>query len=1278
MSLESTEKQQITKDFYSFTTTRPVAIFMIVIAVCVFGMVSYDQLALNLMPDISYPSLTVRTEYPGTAPEEVETTISRPIEQELGVVSNLVSISSISKAGFSDIILEFTWDTDMSAAVQDVREKLDQVFLPPETKKPLILRYDPTLDPILRLGLYGEMSLFAQRYIAEEEIKRELETLDGVAAVKVRGGLEEEIRVELNERQLVLLGLDIQEVNSRLAQENINLAGGNLKEGQTEYLVRTLNEFRNENEIANLAIGRRQGVDIRLKDVGTVTRTNKEREVITRVNGKESVEIEIYKEADANIVTVAVAVKDRIFGNAEQQAFVANLKKRATEPARENGEAKATEKKDGKDDKGKGEAAAAQAMRMKRMTNFMAYQLPPNSGIEQLSDQSVFIKSAVDEVKGTAIMGGVLAIIVLYIFLRRVWNTIIVAIAIPISVIATFGPMFMFDVTLNIMSLGGLALGIGMLVDNSIVVLESIHRLREEGHDIVTACVRGTSMVGGAVLASTLTTVAVFFPIVFVKGIAGQIFGDMALTVVFSLLASLAVALFLVPMLASRGIKAEYLADIRGRFSDNHILRLSIIDDFKNFEARREEQHASVLGFVAGTLLRFGREIIVNLVLLLGAVLLFILKSVALLLVFVPTLLLGWIPSLRKHVRWLEAWSAQPNFKSFTIHQRVWDTLLVFKSYPIFVSGWRNFAAKFKEAKLLKRIARVVLFPLYLVYAVARFVIHHLFSTLLKAALAFLFAIAFFVSILLLLVGLPMGLFFAGVLLVANPLLKWSYQTYPKAIRWSLANRGSVIGTSAASFAVCIFLLMPRLGLVLIPEVHQGEFNVEARFPIGTPVELTDEKLQPLAQIALQHNDVRKIATAAGTELTSQSSSDEGEHTAKVTITLKGDGDFASREEQLIARLRDEFRNVPDVETKISRPALFSFKTPIEIEIKGYNLAKLKALSKEAETRIAQIPGMKDVRSNLQTGNPEVQIVYDRDRLSYYGLNINDVASIVRNKVQGIVATEFREADRRIDIRVKVTEDDKAGIDELSRLVVNPNQAVPIPLAAIADIRVKEGPSEIRRIEQQRAALITANVSGLDLRSASEQIYATLQEMDMPDDFAFAVTGQNAEMETSMNSLMLALALAIFLIYVVMASQFESLLHPFVIMFTIPMALIGVVAVLFVLQIPLSIMVFIGMILLAGIVVNNAIVLVDYINHLRREGMEKIEAIVEAGSVRLRPILMTTLTTVLGLLPMALGLGEGAEIRTPMAITVIAGLISSTVLTLIVIPTVYAVLDRSK
>lgn len=1259
-------------NFFTFTTTRPVAIFMIVVAICVFGLVSYDRLALNLMPDISYPTLTIRTEYPGTAPEEIETTISRPIEQELGVVNNLVSISSISKAGFSDVILEFTWDTDMSMAVQDVREKLDQVFLPPEAEKPLILRYDPTLDPILRLGLFGDRSLFDLRYVAEEEIKRDLETIEGVAAVKVRGGLEEEIRVEFDERQLTLLGLNIQEVNGRLAQENINLAGGNLKEGQTEYLVRTLNEFRDVEEISNLVIGRRQGVEIRVKDVGRAVRTSKEREVITRVNGKESVEIEIFKEADANIVTVAQTVKDRIFGTVEQQAFVANLKKKTPAEAEKNGKAAAE-----KNEKEKSEAAAAQAMLTKRMTNFLGYQLPGATQVELLSDQSTFIKNAVNEVNSTAVMGGVLAIVVLYIFLRRVWNTIIVAIAIPISVVATFAPMFMFDVTMNIMSLGGLALGIGMLVDNSIVVLENIHRLREEGHDLVTAAVQGTSEVGGPVISSTLTTVAVFFPIVFVKGVAGQIFGDMALTVVFSLLASLAVALFIVPMLASRAIKNEYLADIRGRFAGNHILRLSLFPDIENMRTRPAGKGA-MLPFMGRLLARFGKEAVQNLFVLLAVLLLTTIKSLAVIIAFIPTLLIGWVPAWRKFADRIAAWSANSALGKWQLHLRVWDTIFIFKAYDDFVTGWRRFSTNFKVEKWSQRAIRMAKSPLFLIYSVSRYLAHQLFGTILKLLLLIIFALVFLLSLLLILVGLPIGVLFAGLIAVVNPLLDWTFRVYPLSIRWALNHRGHVIGVSAVTFAICAFVLLPRLGLVLIPEVHQGEFNIEARFPVGTPVELTDEKFAPLVAVAMREGGIRKIASFAGTEATSQSSSDEGEHTAKMTITLNGAGDFENREEALIESLRNQFGNIPEVETKVSRPALFSFKTPIEIEIKGYNIAKLRELSSEAEARIAAIPGLKDVRSNLQTGNPEVQIVYARDRLSHFGLNINDVAAIVRNKVQGIVATEFREADRRIDIRVKVNEEDKAGVDELRRLVVNPHQAVPIPLAAVASIHVKEGPSEIRRIEQQRAALITANISGLDLKTASQRIYAELQQMNLPSDFSFTVTGQNAEMETSINSLMLALALAIFLIYVVMASQFESLLHPFVIMFTIPMALIGVVLALFALQIPLSVVVFIGMIILAGIVVNNAIVLIDCVNRLRQEGMEKLEALVQAGSMRLRPILMTTLTTVLGLIPMALGLGEGAEIRTPMAITVIAGLVSSTILTLIVIPTMYAAMDRSK
>jgi hypothetical protein len=367
----------------------------------------------------------------------------------------------------------------------------------------------------------------------------------------------------------------------------------------------------------------------------------------------------------------------------------------------------------------------------------------------------------------------------------------------------------LFDVTLNIMSLGGLALGIGMLVDNSIVVLESIHRLREEGHDLFTAAIRGTSVVGGAVIASTLTTVAVFFPIVFVKGVAGQIFGDMALTVVFSLLASLVVALFVVPMLASRMIKDEYLADIRGRFSANHILRLAIVEDFKNFKDRRQEQNASVLHFVAGTVLRFGRELIIKLWVLIAAILLFILKSLALLLLFVPTLLLGWIPKLRKYVRQLEAWSVQPNFRSLTLHQRVWNTLFVFKSYAMFVADWRSFATGFREAKLRKRVARATLSPFYLLYSIARFIIHQLYSTVLKLSLTSIFALAFLLSIVLVLVGMPLGLFFAGLLLVCNPLLNWSYETYPRrfAGHWQIVDGARHFGRVVCS--LCVFAITP-------------------------------------------------------------------------------------------------------------------------------------------------------------------------------------------------------------------------------------------------------------------------------------------------------------------------------------------------------------------------------------------------------------------------------------------------------------------------------------
>lgn len=1270
--------------FFAFTTTRPVAILMVVLGFCVFGWISYQQLPMNLMPDITYPSLTVRTEYTGTAPEEVETTVSRPVEQALGIVNHLVSISSISKSGQSDVKLEFTWDTDMNQATSDVREKLDQVFLPEEVKRPIILRFDPTLDPIMRLGLYGEASLIYLRYLADEEIKRALETVEGVAAVKVKGGLEEEIRVELNEQQLTLIGIDIQQVRNRLTEENVNLAGGKLKEGQTEYLVRTLNEFKSVAEIADVVIGNWNGKEVKIRDVAKVSRTFKEREIITRLDNRESVDIEIFKEADANIVEVAQRIKDKVFGSEEQRDFVKQLEeKKAKQP--EEKRVKLTSA-NGKDKKGKGKKGKGghgrddpnrEAMIAKQMTNFITYSLPENLEISVLSDQSVFIKNSVDNVKNTAVIGGILAVIVLFIFLRRLSATMIVGISIPVSIIATFAPMNMFGVSLNIMSLGGLALGIGMLVDNSIVVLESIARCREEGDDLTQATIRGVQEVGGAVFASTLTTVAVFFPIVFVEGVAGQVFGNLALTVVFSLFASLAVALFLIPMLSSRqssrfvqGIQMDQLLK-RHVFQFQTAEKINMLYEENSGQTFTDKMKSGFTTFVQTAWLMLFKFLQTGLALLVA----FVKQLIILLLVlFAPFLGLLRITGLIKFTTtaWLLDFCAQTDFGRLTYIKKVWPTFLVNNSAPALIEGMRNIKSAFASRN---KIVQGLLLPIKAAFVTGRFIFQFMLELVFRLTHTLLMVLTVAIKGLFLLITLIFRGPSTMVLDGFNKLYSDLEEAYPRLLTRALNNRGAVLGTMGALLLLTVLVVAPRLGSELIPEVHQGEFNVEITMPVGTPVERTDQRVSEIQEFLKGLAGVKQIAAVSGTDKTANSGSEEGEHTSRLTVRLEPTGNIAAAEEKLIDKIRHQMQNYPGIQWKISRPVLFSFKTPIEVEIHGYNLQKLQQYSREIEDRMATIPGVIDVKSNIQRGNPEVQIVYNRSVLAKFGLNIMDVASIVRNKVRGDVATEFKEQDRKLDILVRLREEDKASIEDLHRLVINPGAEKPILLSAVADIKLQEGPSEIRRVDQQRTALISANLSGRSLSEASEDIFLELQAMNLPEDFSFAMAGQNKEMETSLESLKLALALAIFLVYIVMASQFESMIHPFIIIFTIPLALIGVILWLFIFNVPLSIVVFLGMIMLAGIVVNNAIVLVDYINKLRERGMEKMAAILQAGKVRLRPILMTTATTVLGLLPMAIGLGDGAEIRTPMAIAVIIGLLTSTVLTLIIIPTVYSLVD---
>ena len=1001
-----------------FSIRRPVTITMFFVAVAVFGGVSYDKLALNLLPEISYPTLTIRTEYEGAAPEEIENLISKPVENAVSVVSNVVRVSSISKPEVSDVVIEFSWKTDMDFAGLDVREKIDLLRLPLQAEKPVLLRYDPSTEPILRASVSGSPNLSALRYLSDEFVKPDLESLAGVAAVRVSGGLEQEIYVELDRTPLATFGISIQDVTNRLAQENINLTGGTLREGESKYLVRTLNEFQTVEEINEVIIAQRGGVPIRVGDIGQVYSGFKERDIITRINGRESVEVAVFKAADANTVSVAQAVRERL-GDLEREY-------------------------EGKRDPLK---------------------------FDVVFDQSRFIKQSIDEVLNTAIYGGILAIVILFLFLRSVATTLIIGLSIPLSIVATFFLMYAANISLNIMSLSGLALGIGMLVDNSIVVLEAIYRYRGQGHSPVKAAQLGASEVGSAVVASTITTICVFLPIVFVEGIAGQLFRDQALTVTFSLAASLVVAIMLIPMLSSLGSRNSQAGLQTGRF------------------------------FLARSYL--------------------------------------WVLDKALARRWL----------SLTL------AMLVFVS----------------------------------------------------------------------------TLFLAG-----------------------------------------------GLGAELIPEISQGEFFVDVRLTSGVPVEITSTRLEEVEEAIRGDERVAHYYTIVGSgNQSGVTATEEREHIGQILVKLH-EGILHQRENAVIDQLRSQFANLAGIEYKFSRPTLFSFNTPIEVIVQGYNLKSLKIHTERLKEMMETIPGLADLRASTEGGNPEVQISFDRRKLANYGFTINQVAALVRNKVQGETPTEFNERDRRIDVRVRLQEEDRSSLTDLRNLIINPAGVNPIVLASVADVRLEEGPAEIRRIGPQRVGLVTGNIRGRDLQSVVTDIKEVLEAFPVPNDFHTYVGGQSEEQAVAFESMSFAIALAIFLVYLVMASQFESLAQPFVIMFAIPFGLIGVIAALYLTDQAVNVVVLIGLIVLAGIVVNNAIVLLDLANQLRARGQDKFAAIRQAAGIRLRPILMTTSTTVLGLFPMAISRGEGSELRMPLAVTVIGGLTVATLLTLVLVPVVYTLLVRDK
>ena len=1116
-----------------FSTRRRVTVAMFWITMFLFGVIALGSLKVNLLPDLSYPTLTVRTEYTGAAPSEIETLISEPVEEAVGVVKNLRKLKSVSRTGQSDVVLEFAWGTNMDQASLEVRDKMEVLQLPLEAKSPVLLRFNPSTEPILRLVLSNKQDpkddadairlLTELRRYAADDLKKKLEPVSGVAAVKVGGGLEDEIQVDVDQQKLAQLNLPIDTVIQRLQQENINISGGRLEEGSQRYLVRTVNQFATVNEIREMLVTTRSGGDnaaasaaaqmaaiaattgsaeamaaaasvqsassggsgivaggmpVRLKDVADVRQGFKEREAIIRLAGKEAVELAIYKEGNANTVSTAEALKARL----EQ----------------------------------------------------LKQQVPPDIELTVIDDQSLFIEHAIADVKKDAVIGGMLAILIIFLFLRDGWSTFVISLSLPVSIVTTFFFMGELGLSLNVMSLGGLALATGLVVDDSIVVLESIAKARERGLGILEAAMVGTREVSMAVVASTLTTIAVFLPLVFVQGIAGQLFRDQALTVAIAIGISLIVSMTLIPMLSS----------LKGRPP------LAFPEEAPHPQwtpASRWQKPVAATGHGLGIA---GRGVFFGL-----------------------------------------AWGV--------------------------VRVWRGLVAV--VGPVMRKASDLVMAPYHRAEA-----------------------------------------------------------GYMRLLPASLQRPWLVLGFAAATFVAAI-AIAPMLGADLIPQLAQDRFEMTVKLPPGTPLAKTDALVRELQVKHAGAEGIRALygVSGSGTRLDANPT-ESGENIGKLTVVMADGGNEAVEARETEA-LRETMKAHPGAQVDFSRPELFSFSTPLEVELRGQDLATIEHAGQKLAALLRANPHYADVKSTVEQGFPEIQIRFDQERAGALGLTTRQIADVVVKKVRGDVATRYSFRDRKIDVLVRAQEGDRASVESIRRLIVNPGSARPVTLSAVADVVATTGPSEIHRADQVRVAIVSANLRDIDLGRAVQDVQKMVAENPLGAGVGMHIGGQGEELAESVNSLLFAFGLAVFLVYLVMASQFESLLHPFVILFTIPLALVGAVAALFLTRSPISVVVFIGLILLVGLVTKNAIILIDKVNQLREAGVSKREALVEGARSRLRPIIMTTLCTLFGFLPLAaapLFGSPGAEVRSPMAITVIGGLLVSTLLTLLVIPVVYDLLDR--
>lgn len=1002
------------------SVSRPVTFFMVYIAILAIGMVSALKLGIDLYPDISFPTVTVVTTYEGVSSEDVETLITRPVEETVAAIEDVDEVTSYSREGVSIVMVTFKWGKDMDVASMDVRERVDFVksFLPDDAEEPFVFKFSTDQMPILFLAVSGDYTLAELRKIAEDQVEPRLERIQGVASVFTQGGRDREIHVYADDEQLEAYGLTIQDLTMALRMENVRIPGGSIKQGRTDFLVRTSGEFSSVDDIRNVVVARYMGAPVFMKDVAMVEDTFADQAEVIRFNGKPGVMTILQKQATANTVEVSERVKAQL-------------------------------------------PAIEQALGVKFVP---------------LMDSARYINRSIGNLRTVALQGAVLAIIVLLLFLRNIPSTLIIATSIPISIIATFIVMSATDVTLNMISMGGLTLGIGMLVDSSIVVLENIYRHRERGLTRREAAIYGTAEVATPITASVLTTVAVFFPVIFVPGIAGILFRDMALTVTFALLCSLFVALTLIPLLASK------------------------------------------------------------------------------------------ILTVGKKVR-----------------------------------------SQVTESRVLRR--------------------------------------------------------------------------YEGMLRWSLGHRKTTLALAVAIFVVSVSLIR-FVGVEFTPASEPGEFTIMVELPVGTKIELTEQAASEVENVILSEvPELEAIFTRVG-----QGSGfgaffgGQGSHSARVYFQAVPLEERDRSDEQIRFALSKPITRVPGAEAYFSTDAFSEMMfggARLKVEIYGHDLEEGRDLAMKVKDIMESISGTMDVRVSRAEGKPEMRIAIDREKAAYYGLSVNTIASAIQTGVMGAIAGQFREEGDEYNIRVRLPGERRQSLNDLMDILIPSPQGHSVPMASVATMEYVTGPVEIERKGQRRIIDVTGNLTGeRDLGSVVGELRERLMEVQAPSDFLVQVAGEAEEVAESFKWLGLALLGAIFLVYMVMASQFESLKHPFIIMFSLPLSFIGVAWMLFLTGTTLSINSITGVIVLAGIVVNNAIILVDYTNLLRARGLELEEAVVDAAKTRARPIVMTAVTTILAMTPMALGLGEGGELNAPLARSVVGGLSTSTLLTLIVIPVVYLSFEK--